>query len=113
LPDEIEFIGIIDSKNSPLREEGRTQHQEKGTKPPLKEWTGRLLTPIGLRVSDHPVCSFGADTPPHEEGNIANIAILLSSASFESDMIEACRVRGLRNIIPLYSDWHLSQEVPA
>jgi hypothetical protein len=42
-----------------------------------------------------------------------SFAILLSSASFESDMIEACRVRGLHNVIPLYSDWRLFQEVPA
>jgi hypothetical protein len=32
-------------------------------------------------------------------------AILLSSSSFETDMLKACRNRGIRNVIALYGDW--------
>jgi hypothetical protein len=34
-------------------------------------------------------------------------AILLSSASFESDMAQVCRDRGIQNVIALYGDWPL------
>jgi hypothetical protein len=32
-------------------------------------------------------------------------AVLLSSSSFESDMLEQCQRHGIRNVVPLYSDW--------
>jgi hypothetical protein len=32
-------------------------------------------------------------------------AVLLSSSSFESDMLEACRHEGIRNVVSLYNDW--------
>jgi hypothetical protein len=34
-----------------------------------------------------------------------DIAILLSSSAFESDMLEACRERGIHNVVALYGDW--------
>jgi hypothetical protein len=32
-------------------------------------------------------------------------AVVLSSSSFESDMLETCRLQGISNVIALYSDW--------
>jgi hypothetical protein len=32
-------------------------------------------------------------------------AVLLSSSSFETDMLDTCRNRGIRNVIALYGDW--------
>jgi len=35
----------------------------------------------------------------------ADAAVLLSSSSFESDMLQACRDHGIPNVVALYSDW--------
>src|SRR5215468_8865192 len=56
-------------KKSPPREEGWTRHQENFAKPPFKERTGWSLTTKQSRVSDHPVCSFGAAVPSSRGGD--------------------------------------------
>jgi len=35
----------------------------------------------------------------------SDVVVLLSSAAFESDMLQACRDRGIHNVIALYGDW--------
>jgi hypothetical protein len=38
-------------------------------------------------------------------GSGRELTLLLSSSSFESDMLETCKQREIRNVVPLYSDW--------
>src|SRR5262249_38274549 len=45
------------------------------------------------------------DFNPEQTFNAQNSAILLSSASFEADMLDDCRHRGIQNVIALYTDW--------
>jgi len=47
---------------------------------------------------------FDSKTYP-ASGEASFDAVLLSSASFESDMMAECRRRGIRNVIALYGDW--------
>jgi hypothetical protein len=54
---------------SPPREEGWTRHQEKWREASFDGADGVVAYDEIWRVSDHPVCAFGAATPPHEEGN--------------------------------------------
>jgi len=77
LPDNIELLAIVGS-NDLRSASGIARSLKKGK-------TAGREAPV-----DH------SNPPP---------AILLSSASFESDMLETCRRRGIDAVIALYGDW--------